>query len=54
MPITFEQHYRLLRKWLYAKFLKREFLLNVVTFLGHVVSIEGIIVDPQKVEAVKK
>lgn len=31
---------------LYAKFLKYEFLLNVVTFLGHVISSEGIIIEP--------
>ena len=37
---------------LYAKFSKCEFWLSRVGFLGHVVSAEGIYVDPQKVEAV--
>ena len=36
---------------LYAKFSKCEFWLDHVTFLGHVVSKEGIMVDPKKVEA---
>ncbi|KAA3477691.1 DNA/RNA polymerase superfamily protein [Gossypium australe] len=39
-------------KQLYAKFSKCEFWLREVTFLGHVVSAEGIRVDPQKIEAV--
>ena len=39
---------------LYAKFSKCEFWLDKVHFLGHVVSKEGIIVDPAKVEAVEK
>ncbi|XP_070019891.1 uncharacterized protein [Nicotiana sylvestris] len=38
---------------LYAKFSKCEFWLESVTFLGHVVSSEGIQVDPQKIAAVK-
>ena len=37
---------------LYAKFSKCEFWLSRVGFLGHVVSVDGIYVDPQKVEAV--
>ena len=37
---------------LYAKFNKCEFWLSRVGFLGHVVSIDGIYVDPQKVEEV--
>ena len=37
---------------LYAKFLKCEFWLNEVVFLGHVVSGNGIFVDPIKVEAI--
>ena len=37
---------------LYAKFSKCEFWLSRVGFLGHVVSADGIYVDPQKVEAV--
>lgn len=36
---------------LYAKLNKCEFWLEEVRFLGHVVSGEGIIVDPNKVEA---
>nr|GEV30188.1 hypothetical protein [Tanacetum cinerariifolium] len=38
---------------LYAKFLKCEFWLKEVQFLGHVVNREGIHVDPSKVESVK-
>ncbi|KAA3483482.1 DNA/RNA polymerases superfamily protein [Gossypium australe] len=38
-------------KQLYAKFSKCEFWLREVTFLGHVVSAEGIRVDPRKIEA---
>ena len=37
---------------LYAKFSKCEFWLKEVTFLGHVVSAEGIKVDPRKIEAI--
>ena len=52
-----EQHLRLalqtLREQkLYAKLSKCEFWLDHVMFLGHVVSKDGISVDPQKVEAV--
>ncbi|GJR57109.1 putative nucleotidyltransferase, ribonuclease H [Tanacetum coccineum] len=39
---------------LYAKFSKREFWLQEVHFLGHVVNEKGIHVDPAKVEAIKK
>jgi len=39
---------------LYAKFSKCEFWLREVQFLGHVVNENGILVDPAKVEAVKK
>nr|XP_025669964.1 uncharacterized protein LOC112769693 [Arachis hypogaea] len=39
---------------LYAKFSKCEFWLDQVTSLGHVVSTDGIMVDPKKVEAVQK
>ena len=42
-----------LRKWqLYAKLRKCEFWLNEVSFLGHIVSKEGIRVDPKKIEVV--
>ncbi|KAL4026723.1 hypothetical protein IC575_015162 [Cucumis melo] len=37
---------------LYAKFSKCEFWLRKVTFLGHVVSSEGVSVDPAKIEVV--
>ena len=39
---------------LYAKFSKCEFWLDRVQFLGHVISKEGITVDPMKIEAVSK
>jgi len=39
---------------LYAKLDKCEFWLKEVLFLGHVISVEGIIMDPRKVEAVLK
>ena len=38
---------------LYAKFSKCEFWLESVAFLGHVVSKEGIRVDPTKIEAIR-
>ena len=37
---------------LYAKFSNYEFWLTEVKFLGHVVSVLGVSVDPEKVEAV--
>ncbi|GJZ11845.1 putative reverse transcriptase domain-containing protein, partial [Tanacetum coccineum] len=37
---------------LYAKFLKCEFWLQGVQFLGHVINSEGLKVDPSKIEAV--
>ncbi|KAC9547192.1 hypothetical protein E3N88_45656 [Mikania micrantha] len=53
-----EQHLRkilelLKEEKLYAKFSKCEFWLREVQFLGHVVNIEGIHVDPAKIEAIK-
>ena len=36
----------------YAKLRKCQFWLDRVKFLGHVISIEGVSVDPQKIEAV--
>ncbi len=39
-------------KQLYAKLSKCEFWLKEISFLGHVVSVEGIKVDPSKLEAV--
>ncbi|XP_073063931.1 uncharacterized mitochondrial protein AtMg00860-like [Primulina eburnea] len=37
---------------LYAKFSKCEFKLRSVSFLGHVISREGVSVDPRKVEVI--
>lgn len=45
---------RLKEKQLYVKFSKCEFWLEEVQFLGHVVSKDGIKVDPAKIEAVSK
>lgn len=45
---------RLREERLYAKFSKCEFLLGSVAFWGHIVSSEGIKVDPKKIEAVQK
>jgi hypothetical protein len=50
-----EQHLRVVLQTLkenYAKLDKCEFWLKEVVFLGHVISAEGIFVDPRKVEAV--
>ncbi|WMV43228.1 hypothetical protein MTR67_036613 [Solanum verrucosum] len=41
------------KQMLYAKFSKCEFWLTFVAFLGHVVSKEWVMVDPQKIEVVK-
>ncbi|GJQ99316.1 putative reverse transcriptase domain-containing protein [Tanacetum coccineum] len=54
-----ERHLRIVleilrQKKLYAKFSKCEFWLQQVTFLGHIVSADGIIMDPSKVEAITK
>nr|GFC37252.1 putative reverse transcriptase domain-containing protein [Tanacetum cinerariifolium] len=38
----------------YAKFSKCEFWLSSVAFLGHIVSAEGVTMDPTKVEAITK
>ncbi|KAL5540174.1 hypothetical protein UlMin_045925 [Ulmus minor] len=53
-----EEHLRLILQTLrdhqlFAKFKKCEFWLNQVAFLGHVISKDGIAVDPSKVEAVE-
>ena len=51
-----EQHLRIVlqilrEKKLFAKLSKCDFWLKEVSFLGHIVSIEGIRVDPVKIEA---
>ncbi|KAL8143446.1 hypothetical protein V2J09_016478 [Rumex salicifolius] len=43
---------RLRQHQLYAKLSKCDFWMSEVTFLGHVISAEGVKVDPQKIEAV--
>ena len=40
-------------KKFYTKFSKCEFWLDSVSFLGHVVSKDGVMVDPSKIETVK-
>src|SRR3954462_496555 len=37
---------------LYAKFSKGEFWLPKVTYLGHVISAKGIVVNPERVQAI--
>ena len=37
---------------MYAKFSKCQFWLDSVAFLGHVISAEGVSIDPQKIEAI--
>ncbi|GKD92719.1 hypothetical protein Tco_1372556, partial [Tanacetum coccineum] len=54
-----EEHLRtvlqiLRQEKLYAKFSKCEFWLSKVAFLGHIVSADGITMDPTKVEAITK
>ncbi|GKF37232.1 putative reverse transcriptase domain-containing protein [Tanacetum coccineum] len=54
-----ERHLRIVleilrQKKLYAKFSKCEFWLQQVAFLGHIVSADGIIMDPSKVKAITK
>jgi len=39
---------------LYAKFSKSEFWLEEVTFLGHILTAEGVAINPTKIEAVKE
>ena len=43
---------KLRQNQLYAKFSKCEFWLEKVAFLGHVLTTEGVAVDPAKIEAV--
>nr|GEY94238.1 putative reverse transcriptase domain-containing protein [Tanacetum cinerariifolium] len=54
-----EEHLRIVlgtlrQKKLYVKFSKCEFWLGQVAFLGHIVSVDGIIMDPATVEAITK
>src|SRR3954464_5277001 len=54
-----EEHLRLVQqklreKQFYAKFSKYEFWLDKVNFLGHVISAEGIAVDPDRVHAIQE
>jgi hypothetical protein len=39
---------------LYAKFSKCKFWLQEIVFLGHIIIVEGVKVDPEKVKAVSK
>jgi len=53
-----EEHLRIVLETLrehqlYAKFSKCEFCLSQVAFLGHVILVEGIAVDPAKIELVQ-
>jgi len=57
--VEHEEHLRIVLKTLeenqlYAKLSKCEFWLEKVAFLGHVISKEGVSVDPSKIEAVTK
>nr|GFC41679.1 putative reverse transcriptase domain-containing protein [Tanacetum cinerariifolium] len=52
--IDLRSGYHQLRKKLYAKFSKCDFWLGQVAFLGHIVSADGITMDPAKVEAITK
>ena len=52
-----EEHQRVIlqilrENQLYAKFSKCQFWLDIVAFLGHVISIDGVSIDPQKIEAI--
>src|ERR1043165_4308858 len=54
-----EEHLRLVLQKLgdhqfYAKFSKCEFWLDKVNFLGHVISAEGIAVDPGRVRSIQE
>ena len=41
-------------KKLYAKFKKCEFWFDKVAFVGHIMSNEGIFIDPTNIEAISK
>jgi hypothetical protein len=54
-----EQHLRVVleklrQNQLYAKFSKCDFWLKEVAILGHVLTAEGVAIDPAKIEAVKE
>ena len=54
-----EQHLRVVleklrQNLLYAKFGKCEFWLEEVTFLGHILTAEGVAINPTKIEAMKE
>jgi hypothetical protein len=54
-----EEHLRIVmgklrQQQLYAKFSKCEFWMEEIAFLSHVLSAEGVAVDPSKIEAVSK
>ena len=56
-PEEHSEHLRIVfqtsrERQLYAKLSKCQFWLDRVTFLGHVISVEGVSVDPQKIEAI--
>ena len=56
-PEEHSEHLRIVlqtlrERQLYAKLSKCQFWLDRVAFLGHVISVEGVSVDPQKVESV--
>ena len=53
----YEQHLRMVlqtlrNKRLYPKLKKCEFWLSIVTFLGHIISVDGVSIDPHKVETI--
>jgi hypothetical protein len=45
---------KLRQNQLYAKFSKCKFWLEEVTFLGQIITIEGVAIDPAKIEVVKE
>ena len=52
-----EQHLRIVLQTLgdrklYAKLKKYEFWLSSVAFLGHIISVDGVSIDPHKVETI--
>jgi hypothetical protein len=54
-----EQHLRMMLQvlrehWLYAKLSKCSFYQRQIHYLGHIISEEGIVVDPEKVQAIRE